>query len=228
MQPYFFPYIGYFQLIHAVDKFVFYDDVNFIKAGWINRNRILIQHEPRYINLELQGASSNKDICDISILHRNLKKKIKTIEQNYINTPYFEETKEIIENYFQALYNINDLATAAALSVKMVCEYLKLNKTFEFSSNNYNNTKDLDKADRLIEICKINQAKIYINPTGGKSLYNKEYFLNKGINLFFIQNQIDSYKQYSKDFVPGLSIIDVLMFNSIDEIHQMLNHYELQ
>lgn len=228
MQPYFFPYIGYFQMINAVDKFVFYDDVNFIKRGWINRNKILVNDEANYINLFMHGASPNKMINEIEINNSNNKKVIKTIEQSYSKAPFYNDTIELIYNYFSMLKNGTDLSTAAALSIIEVAKYFNLDVTFEYSSKKYADTKELNRADRLIEIAKRNHAKTYINAMGGKELYNKEYFANQGIDLKFIKNNGVEYKQFNNEFTPYLSIIDVMMFNSPERIREMLDNYELE
>ena len=227
MQPYFFPYIGYFQLINAVDKFVFYDDVNFIKGGWINRNKILINGEAKYFGVLMKGASSNKNIYDVKADIKANKKTLKTISQSYGKAPYYNNIFPLIENFFKSLEEDMPISEVAGMSVEMVAQYLGLKQKFEYSSKVYPDTKGLDKADRLIEISKINNAKTYVNAFGGKELYSKEYFLNQGIKLKFINNEIKNYKQFSNNFVPYLSIVDVLMFNSPEEIRKMLDDYTL-
>lgn len=228
MQPYFFPYIGYFQLIQAVDKFVIYDDVNFIKGGWINRNQIFVNREPQFINIFLSGASSNKLINEVSVNAEKSMKTLKTIELNYKKAPFFKNVFPIIQAFFQDLKLKNDnIAQVAGNSIQTVCNYLNIEKRFVYSSESYPETKGLDKADRLITILDKSEANVYINPTGGESLYERPYFKNRGIDLFFITNHITPYQQFKNEFVPGLSIIDVMMFNSVEEIGGMLDNYEL-
>ena len=227
MQPYFLPYIGYFQLIYAVDKFVFYDDVNYIKSGWINRNRIIINNQPQYISLTLQKASSFKKINQITIDQQKSNKLLKTIELNYKKAPYFHMVFPMIEELFGFLIINNNLAQVAGESVQRVCNYLNWNKTFEYSSHSYADTQGQERAQRLISIAKKNKADTYINPIGGKTLYKKEDFTQHDINLWFINGQITPYVQFQHEFIPGLSIVDVLMFNSISEVHKMLTQFEL-
>ncbi|MDY0143120.1 MAG: WbqC family protein [Bacteroidales bacterium] len=228
MQPYFFPYIGYFQLINAVDKFVIYDDVNFIKGGWVNRNRILVNGQPHFINIFLNDASSYKLINEITIQPKKSMKTLKTIELNYKKAPFFNNVFPIIQTFFQKLDCKNDnLAYVAGESIRAVCRYLELDREFVYSSECYSETKGLDKADRLIAILNKNEANIYINPTGGKTLYEKSYFKDRGIDLFFINNQITPYQQFKNEFIPSLSIIDVMMFNSVEEINEMLDNFKL-
>lgn len=227
MQPYIFPYIGYFQLINAVDKFVFYDDVNYIKKGWINRNRILVNNEAKLFTVPVLKASQNKLINEIElgIEDKWFTQFYSTLEQNYKKAPYYEPTLSLIKTIFnQPHKTISDLATT---SITHISNHIGISTVFELSSLNYANTKGMDKADRLIEITKINNAQNYINPSGGKELYQKEYFLERGVNLLFIENQINPYPQFNTDFVGGLSIIDVMMFNSITDIVNHLNSYQL-
>lgn len=229
MQPYIFPYLGYFQLINAVDKFVFYDDVNFIKGGWISRNHILLNGNKNLFTIPLKGASSFQTINE-TLIHSELyfkwkKKFLKSLEQSYKKAPYFDIV------YSMILKNIDikhtSIADLCINNIEQVANYLELKTVFELSSEKYSNTKNMERTERLISICKLNNATTYINPIGGKKLYHKDIFKKKNINLFFIQNQLPVYCQFNNDFIAGLSIIDVLMFNSKENVKKMLNQYTL-
>ena len=222
MQPYFFPYIGYFQLINAVNKFVFYDDVNYIKGGWINRNNILVNGEKIYITLNLKESSSFKKINQIYIIGKTEKLK-KTIKQSYSKAPYFDQVFPVIEEIILYINNSSLISEIAIISVIKTSEYLGLKTVFEISSDKYYETKSLEKSERLIKICKLNNTDTYINSIGGKELYKKETFIKDKIDLFFLQSKITEYEQFGNDFIPYLSIIDVMMFNSPVEIQEMLN-----
>lgn len=224
MQPYFFPYIGYFQMVKAVDTFVFYDDVNFIKNGWINRNRILINGQSSYFTLHLKDASSYKLINEICFTD-NRNKLLRSIALSYSKAPYYKEVFKLIERCLHV--ETEKVASIAINSIIQVSSYLDLNNTFEVSSLKYADTNGLDKAHRLIEICKRNNATTYINAIGGADLYEKSLFRENEIELSFIKPKEIIYNQFKNDFVPWLSIIDVLMFNSLDEVHLMLDRYEL-
>ncbi|MDY0274890.1 MAG: WbqC family protein [Desulfomicrobium sp.] len=226
MQPYFFPYIGYFQLVNAVDKFIFYDDVQYIKGGWINRNRILINGEARYFTTPLIKSSQNKLINEIAIETQsvNFSKAIKTIAMAYQQAPQFEVVFEIICDVLKNRdCSIGDMA---AESIKQCAHYLGINTKFYKSSQYFSETKKLKKAERLQSICKQMDANIYINPIGGQNLYSKENFEENGIELKFIRSLPIEYTQFNNEFVPWLSIIDVLMFNSIKQVKKMLNRHE--
>lgn len=223
MQPYLFPYIGYWQLINAVDTFVIYDDVNFIKQGYINRNSILSNGKSQVITMELIGASSNKLINEIEV-GNNRSKLSKTIKQNYIKAPYFEIIYPLIENILNQ--NEKNLGKFIRYSLEQISNYLEINTKFIYSSD-IEKDNALKAQDKVIEICNILKADKYINAIGGKELYNKEIFKENGMELNFLKTELVEYKQFKNDFVPYLSIIDVLMFNSKDEIKNMLNRYEL-
>lgn len=227
MQPYFFPYIGYFQMIKSVETFVFYDDVNYINRGWINRNKILFNGKELLITLPLKEASQNRMIKDIETdrLDKWKTKTLKTIQLSYSKAPYFEEVYNIIKSCLDS--SDGYVSTIASSSIIQVSNYLKLNTSFEVSSVKYADTKGLDRANRLVEICKRNNATMYINAIGGADLYEKNFFKNYAIELAFIKPKPIIYNQFKNDFVPWLSIIDVLMFNSIQEVQIMLNHHEL-
>ena len=227
MQPYIFPYLGYFQLINAVDKFVFYDDVNFIKKGWINRNNILIKGEPKLFTIPLSKPSQNKLIKEIEVSFDekwllNFQKKL---EYNYKKAPFYYEVLALINDVFSL--NNNYISDLAINSVIIASNYLGIETEFTKSSFDFKDTKGLSKADRLIEISKRSDAKNYINPIGGKNMYNKDYFEERGVQLNFMESNLLKYNQFNNPFVSGLSIIDVLMFNSKEEVKKLLKESKL-
>lgn len=229
MQPYVFPYIGYFQLIQSVDHFVFYDDVTYIKGGWINRNKLLVNNEEYMFTIPLSKASSSKLINDIE-LHPQLIKKwkkkfLKTLHQSYKNSPYFNEIYSIVDSLFREEHKISELAIN---SVVEICKYLNIEKKFYISSIDFPETKDLNRSDRLINITKQLESGSYINMPGGKELYEKKYFLENDIKLEFLESSITQYAQDEVNFVSGLSIIDVLMFNDKEDVRKMMKNFRLE
>jgi hypothetical protein len=228
MQPYIFPYLGYFQLVNAVDDFVFYDDVNFIKQGWINRNNILINNTKTLFTIPIKKASSFTEIKDTEIhpqLYNKWKIKfLKSISQAYAKAPYFNEVYALVESVLKIETNIGELA---GNSVIIFAEYLELKQNFHWSSIDFSDSKKLDRADRLISICNQLNAHSYINVIGGKNLYDKGYFKKSGLELKFLSPKLVEYNQNIKEFVSGLSIIDILMFNSVSQTRDFLNKYEL-
>lgn len=227
MQPYIFPYLGYFQLIHAVDTFVFYDDVNFIKGGWINRNRILLNGRDFFLTVPCRQISPYKLINETEFDNQRpeFKKLNKTLEQAYKKAPYYEPVAEIIESILNT--NTNLISELAECSIRTIVEYLDISVEFKKSSVDFPFTKEAVKADRIIAICNALNSQHYINPIGGQELYDKAYFNQHDIQLNFIKSQPQEYTQFNNTFVPGLSIIDVMMFNDKETIKTMLNQYEL-
>ena len=227
MQPYIFPYIGYFQLIKSVDTFVFYDDVNFIKRGWINRNKILINGKESLISFPCLKASQNTEIRKVGIELADVqyKKILKTISCSYKKAPFYNDVFPIIQNCLES--DCQTISELAIQSVTRICNYIGLRTKSEISSQKYPQTKNLEKADRLIEITKLNKAEKYNNSIGGQELYAKQYFKSHNVDLQFLQPVIKEYKQFDNVFVPELSIIDVLMFNSIENTNRMINDYDL-
>ncbi|GAA4267999.1 WbqC family protein [Hyunsoonleella aestuarii] len=223
MQPYFFPYIGYFQLIHAVDIFVIYDDVNFIKQSWITRNNILVKNEAFRINLIVEGASSYKKINQISRIVEN-KKWLKTIEQSYRKAPFFSAVYPLVREI--ALNEEKSISRFLMMTLQRIAQYLDIQTTFKLSSE-LKKDDNLKAQDKVIAICKALNAIHYINATGGQNLYNKDDFNANQITLNFINTKPITYKQYDNQFIPWLSIIDVLMFNEKDEVKELLKQYEL-
>ena len=222
MQPYVFPYIGYFQLIHAADVFVFYDDVNYINKGWINRNRILLNGKDQLFTIPCKEASQNKLIKDIEVLHdeKGGQKLLATMQVAYKKAPFYNEVYPVIEQTIR----IKEGATIADLSINSVvniCQYLGLKKVFKRSSEEYSN-RELKKADRLIDICHKEGIVHYINASGGREIYTKEYYKEQGIDIDFLMPEKVEYTQFGNEFVPWLSMIDVLMFNSVEEIKERI------
>ena len=221
MQPYVFPYIGYFQLICATDTFVFYDDVNYINRGWINRNRILLNGKEQLFTIPCIEASQNKLIKDVKVLNdKSISKVMTTIITAYKKSPYFADVFPIIEKTLRFDGDI-PVSQLAVNSVINVCEYLHLQRNFKISSEEYDN-RELKKADRLIDICHREGISAYINPSGGREIYSKDYYKDKGIALDFLISDKAEYPQFNYAYVSWLSIIDVLMFNSKDKINNVL------
>jgi len=227
MQPYVFPYIGYFQMVNCVDHFVFYDDVNFVKKGWINRNRILSNGEELLITVPLVKASQNRLINEIELfVNENFKAKfILNIENSYQKSPYYADVMPLIREIVNA--DIPSIGEYSANSVLCVSNYLGLSTKFYFSSTLSPESRGIDRADRLIHICKKLGGSSYVNAIGGVELYSQEYFRRKAVRLSFLKTSKIEYSQFNHPFVPSLSIIDLLMFNSVDSIKDMLNKYEL-
>jgi hypothetical protein len=221
MQPYLFPYIGYFQLINSVDKFVIFDDVNYINKGWINRNNILMNNMATMFTLSLQGASQNKRIDEIHIAEQekwNLK-FIKTLRMAYAKAPFFNEGLDLIQSILD--YKEDNLSLFLGNSIKSISDYLEIKAEIIPSSKKYD-TQLLKAQDKIIKICSRENASEYINPIGGIELYSKGAFENNKIKLTFIKTDSVIYKQFKDTFVPNLSIIDVIMFNG-RETKQFLN-----
>jgi len=227
MQPYLFPYIGYFQLINAVEEFVIYDNIEYSKKGWINRNRILANAKDIYISIPLKKESDYLDIKDRHLaenwpLERG--KVINKIIENYKKSPFYKSVFPLIENCF--FFENENLFEFIKNSIFQINNYLNI-KTPIYSSSSISNNRLLKSHHRVIEICKIRGANIYINPIGGVNLYSKNVFINNNIDLSFLKSNDIVYRQFENKFVPSLSIIDVLMFNSRTEIRELLNQYEL-
>lgn len=223
MQPYLFPYIGYWQLINAVDIFVIFDDVNFIKKGYINRNTILVGEAGHQFTLELIKASQNKLINEIEV-GGNKEKLLKTVEMAYKRSPYFKVVFPVLEDIFSQ--KENNLARFIGCSLEKISNYLEMDVKFIYSSSIEKNNS-LKGQEKIIDIVKILNGTEYVNAAGGKELYNKEVFNREKVRLNFIETEAIEYKQFENEFVPYLSIIDVMMFNGIDEIKKMLSRYTL-
>lgn len=225
MQPYIFPYIGYFQLINAVDKFIVYDNIKFTKKGWINRNRILVNGKDDYITLPLKKDSDFLNV-DQRFLADNFNeeriKLLRRIKDSYKKAPHFKDVYSVIEgiinhqenNLFRFIYN----------SLKEICSYLDIKTEFIISSA-LRIDHELRSEDKVIALCKAVNATGYLNPIGGMELYSKENFMNNDIRLNFLKSDPIEYPQFKNEFIPWLSVVDLMMFNSREKIQEFLRCY---
>lgn len=213
MQPYFFPYPGYFQLISYCDTFIFHDDVQFIKGGWINRNRIYGDGQPKWFTFPMIAGSAFTNICE---RHYVTDPKARLKLSNQLENSYQNETnyRDVISLFREIMkYPNNNVAKFNINLLKKVSEYIGL-KTKFLTSSKLEFNKNLKGQDRVLQICKLTGAKHYINPVGGEKLYQKKRFTEQNIKLQFLKPAYLQYDQRNKNFVPKLSILDFLMFNS--------------
>lgn len=228
MQPYFFPYIGYFQLMNAVDEFIVYDNIEYTKKGWINRNRILVNGADSFISLPLKKDSDYLTVIERSLAEtwpQDRKKLLNRIAGSYNKAPYLKTVYPLLEeimmteetNLFQFIYQ----------SLVKIKDWLGINTTLLVSSG-VNCDHSLKGEDKVLALCKSRNADTYINPIGGTTLYNKDRFAENDLALYFLRSKQIEYHQYNNPFVPWLSIIDVLMFNSNSDTRQMLQSYNLE
>lgn len=229
MQPYLFPYIGYFQLLHSVDRFVVYDDVAFIKQGWIARNRILINGGASFFTVPVRHASSFSSIRDTGIddspqSRRWVEKLLKRFDNAYRRAPEFARVFPLVESVFRRpAEHVSELAVA---SLRVVAEFLDIQTTWIETSAGYGNAH-LHGQERVVSICRTEGASEYVNPMGGVEIYAAEAFASEGVRLRFLRSREMTYRQFGAPFVPWLSIIDVLMFNPRDVVRRQLDEYDL-
>lgn len=249
MQPYFFPYIGYYQAVSAADKYVLYSDFAYIKSGWINRNRLLVVNGlPVYFTLPVKNASSYRKIRDIELADRKAwqRKMLDSVQLNYKRTPFFNEIYPLFERIVTADTHL--LADLVVRSVVDVSRYLDIRTEMLTDASRYAELEDrLGKATgnyakdfpliriassdkkliRVLEICRIEGADVYINAIGGQALYRKEDFARNNIQLLFLRTDPIVYKQTGETFHANLSIIDVLMNCGKEGTKKLLQNYTL-
>lgn len=223
MQPYFFPYIGYWQLIRAADVFVLYDDVAYIKGGWINRNRILERGQAMYLTLETRGASPNRKINEVMV-GDNAGRLLKTLRQNYAKAPCFDGVMPALETLLTD--DEPNLAHRLENLIRGVCARLGIDTQILVSSRLGRDTA-LDRDQSIVDICARVNATTYVNSIGGRTLYDPDVFAARGLELRFLQPRHVEYAQFGQPFVPWLSIIDVMMFNPPEAVDAMFGEYDL-
>jgi WbqC-like protein family len=224
MQPYIFPYIGYFQLLANVDQFVIYDNIQYTKKGWINRNRILQNGSDFQFTIPLKKDSDFLDIGQRTLSDSwevDKSKLLNKVKELYRKAPYYSDAFPIMEECFNC--KETNLFSFLYHSLQTVNNYLAIKTPIILSSTLAINHSTKGE-NKVIEICKYLNATNYINAIGGQELYSKEIFFKNGITLQFIKTNTVSYKQFDNEFVPYLSIIDLMMFNSTDQIKYILNN----
>lgn len=239
MQPYFFPYIGYFQLINCVNKYVIYDNVNFSKHSWVNRNRLIDKNKGEaLITMPLVKQSHNSKIWEVTIDDNQpwRKKLLKNIETNYRRASQYEVVLPLLSSIIN--YKTSKLSEFNKNSIVEICKYLHIdteiiaNKKYEELESdlltiNPVTEQELVKVKRIVGVCKTEKFNVYVNAIGGADIYNKNDFSANGIDILFLKPNNIVYNQFVKPFIPWLSIIDVIMFNKKADVNKMLNDYSL-
>lgn len=226
MQPYLFPYIGYWQLLKASDCFVVYDDVNYINRGWINRNRILLNGEPGLITLPLSQASQNRKINQIAVAPAGQwqRRMLRTLEMAYRKAPCFDEVYPLLEGILR--HEEDNLGAFLSHQLQVLSRFMGLDTRIVPSSQVYANA-DLTAQARILDICRQEGATRYVNAQGGRELYQAEAFAAAGIDLRFIAMRALPYPQRGAGFTPYLSIVDALMEVGSEGIGPHLAAFEL-
>ncbi|MBC7501696.1 MAG: WbqC family protein [Herminiimonas sp.] len=221
MQPYFLPYLGYFQLMAQADRFVLLDDVKYINRGWINRNRILIDGHPYRFTVPVAGASHHRRINELNLYDGApwRVKLFRTIDQAYRAAPFHAEVQPLLARIINA--PATNLAEFIEHSLKVLHAYLGLRCSLTSAARSHPKPIFAGQ-ERILEMCSHEQASHYLNLPGGRALYNPADFFDRGIALQFLENKSYTYQQFNGRFIPDLSIVDVLMFNGRDNTAALL------
>ncbi|VWD45373.1 WbqC family protein [Burkholderia lata] len=225
MQPYFLPYIGYFQLIEAVDQFVVYDNIKYTKKGWFNRNRFLLNGSDAIFSIPLKRDSDSLDVCEREVAPDYEPGKLAAqLKGAYARAPYFEHGFELVQSVIAA--SDTNLFRFISRSIDAVVDRLGIDTRIVVSSS-IDTDHSLKGQDRVLAICESLGASTYVNAIGGIDLYSRDDFAARGIDLRFIRSRLVEYRQFGAPFVPWLSIVDLLMFNSAADVKCMLTEYDL-
>lgn len=226
MQPYFFPYIGYFQLISASDVFVLHDDVQYIKGGWVNRNRILLHGQDRMITLPVQKAPHDNPIKSRTYVPGKQASTgiLNLIKEAYAKAPQYDQVRPMVDELLA--FEDTNVARFNENAIRQICEFVGIRTRIVVSSSLVKDDS-LTGQDRVVDICRRLGATDYINPIGGTALYRDEVFRACGVALHFLMTNGDRYQQYGDVWVPSLSILDMLMFNSVEQARNLLTAYQL-
>lgn len=221
-QPYFIPYLAYWQLIALADHFLIADDYAFMKSGWINRNRILVNGQPVYLRLEISQKSSNRYINETELVPINVERKMETLYMAYHKAPYFKDGSRLMRQILE--YPDTNLAQFLTNSIHMVCKYLSIDTPISLTSDIPGNNS-FHREERAYDFCEKLGADTFVNAIGGQDLYDYSEFKKRGVTLRFLNCGHPEYRQFGNAFVEKLSIIDAIMFNSRKELDRMLKDY---
>jgi hypothetical protein len=226
MQPYVFPYLGYFHLMSAVDEFILFDDVQFIARGWIHRNQILVQGKPHVFTVPLQKHSQETRISEVRLseFERFREKFFKTLQTAYRKASFYEGTRELVDRAF--VPGTERISVLAERTLRLLAEHLGIEAKILCASS-FALPDSLTGLARILKLCELRSARTYVNASGGKGLYQPAEFTRRGIDLRFVESRFREYPQFSGPFVPQLSILDVLMFNGRDGTRALLKDWEL-
>ena len=223
-QPYYLPYIGYWQLIRTADIFLIGDDYQYKTRSWISRNRILLQGKPAWFGIEIGKASSSRLCTELHMAPVNWKKKQDILYNAYHKAPYYREGIRLMEEIRDCDKTI--LSEFLLHSIRTVCRYLQISTPIARTSDLEGN-RAYRREERIYDMCHRLGADTYINPIGGMEIYDFAGFREQGIALKFLRADEIVYKQFDDQFVPNLSILDLVMFNSREEVITMLDRYKL-
>ena len=217
MQPYIFPYIGYYSLVKSVDHFVFFDDVNYISKGWINRNKIRVNQKEYLFTVPINKASQNTIIKDVEISHTEYtkwyKKFYKTLKHNYNKDPYFKSLEDVVVSVFEE--DNTYMRDVCIKSVETLSNQMGFGTKFSKSSDFHIEGKGQEK---IVNICKHLGATTYVNAIGGTSLYDTEYFKSNNISLKFLE---------SKNPHEYLSVLDLLPKMGLEVLSKECDQYSI-
>lgn len=220
MQPYFLPYIGYYQLIAAVDVFIIYDNIKYTKKGWINRNRMLVNGHDAVFSLPLKKDSDSLDIIQRSLAaYFDRDRLLNQFKGAYSKAPCFADTFPLLARVIR--HQDENLFRYIRHSLIETCSHLGLETEIEVSSG-IDIDHGLKGQDKVLALCHALGATSYVNAIGGTELYSREAFAERGIELKFIKSQPHVYEQFGQSFMPWLSIVDVLMFNSLGDVRDCI------
>ncbi len=225
MQPYFLPYMGYWQLIASVDEFVIYDNIQYTKKGWITRNRFLLNGKDEMFSLSIKADS---DFLPVSDRHLSpdfdREKLIRQLQGAYQKAPHYKENFPVIEEIIR--HREQNISAYISNSIHKICAYLDI-QTSLLPSSQISGNENLKGQDKVLDICAALEADEYINPIGGLELYDREVFAREDMKLSFLRSRALGYEQFGQPCLPHLSILDVLMFNSRAQVIEYLNEFDL-
>jgi hypothetical protein len=222
MQPYFLPYIGYFQLIAAADVFVIYDNIQYTKKGWINRNRLMLNGSGAMFSIPIKQGSDSLTVVERQVADRFSRiDLIRQLRAAYQRAPHFASAFPVIEEIIR--YDSSNLFDYVAHSVGEICGLLAIT-TPTVKSSSIPIDHGLKAQDKVVALCEALRAAEYVNPSGGSDLYSMEHFASHRIDLKFIRSRPIEYPQFGNPFVPSLSIVDVVMFNPLSQVREWAHH----
>lgn len=229
MQPYFFPYMGHFSLVAACEKWVVFDDSQYTSRSWMNRNRVLHPSAGwSYINLPVHKTGLNSKIKDVLVVDKKDSwLRVRAQLAHYKNkAPFYNQVLSIVDEAFSV--ESHRLVDINVSSIKSVCRYLNVAFDYTISSRvnfDYSTVREAD--DWAFVITRQMGGEQYVNPSSGRHLFSRKKYIEGGIDLLFHEFEPFVYDCGQFKFESSLSILDVLMWNTVESVRSGLSCFKL-
>ncbi|MFN7044597.1 MAG: WbqC family protein [Flavobacterium sp.] len=215
LQSNYIPWKGYFDLIASVDEFIIYDEMQYTKNDWRNRNKIKTANGVEWITIPVRVESLSQRICDTQIFDKKwAKKHMATLQTNYAKATCFNYTKDFVFGLYEEASRKETLSDVNYIFIKGICNFLNINTKISFSTDY---SLGVGKSERLINLCEQAEASVYLSGPSAKDYINESLFLEKNIILEWMNySGYSEYEQLYPPFNHEVSVLDLIFNKGFD------------